>query len=398
VERVKFTLFSVAVKNLRRKSFRTAVLILSIGLLVSILVFGASFIISVSSSLERASNRLGADLLVVPVGARDYAEEMLLETKVKVFYMDKDILGRVSAVEGVEQATHQVYLQSILGLCCDIPAAKIVAFDQDSDFIVKPWLTKVLNRRLEKGEAMIGAEAYENLGLLDVQSSVLFNKKYDFVGVLDKTGTGLDNAIFISEENIDDILELGSASLRPDQISLIFTKLEPGYEPEEVGRRIEGSILEVDVIERSDMGKRIVSTLTDINRVFMITIILATLLSAFLAWSVFSAIANERLREIGIMRAIGARGSHIVWMFVAEVTLLGVLGSLVGIALGTYLSVSLASFFTLIREMSATMTLFERFEVSLIGLLAGSGICLVGALSSIMRFKRLEPLKALKEA
>jgi putative ABC transport system permease protein len=398
VERVKFTLFSVAVKNLRRKSFRTAVLILSIGLLVSILVFGASFIISVSSSLERASNRLGADLLVVPVGARDYAEEMLLETKVKVFYMDKDILGRVSAVEGVEQATHQVYLQSILGLCCDIPAAKIVAFDQDSDFIVKPWLTKVLNRRLEKGEAMIGAEAYENLGLLDVQSSVLFNKKYDFVGVLDKTGTGLDNAIFISEENIDDILELGSASLRPDQISLIFTKLEPGYEPEEVGRRIEGSILEVDVIERSDMGKRIVSTLTDINRVFLITIILATLLSAFLAWSVFSAIANERLREIGIMRAIGARGSHIVWMFVAEVTLLGVLGSLVGIALGTYLSVSLASFFTLIREMSATMTLFERFEVSLIGLLAGSAICLVGALSSIMRFKRLEPLKALKEA
>jgi putative ABC transport system permease protein len=312
--------------------------------------------------------------------------------------MDKDILGRVSAVEGVEQATHQVYLQSILGLCCDIPAAKIVAFDQDSDFIVKPWLTKVLNRRVEKGEAMIGAEAYENLGLLDVQSSVLFNKKYDFVGVLDKTGTGLDNAIFISEENIDDILELGSASLRPDQISLIFTKLEPGYEPEEVGRRIEGSILEVDVIERSDMGKRIVSTLTDINRVFLITIILATLLSAFLAWSVFSAIANERLREIGIMRAIGARGSHIVWMFVAEVTLLGVLGSLVGIALGTYLSVSLASFFTLIREMSATMTLFERFEVSLIGLLAGSGICLVGALSSIMRFKRLEPLKALKEA
>jgi putative ABC transport system permease protein len=386
---MKFTLFSVAVKNLRRKSFRTAVLILSIGLLVSILVFGASFIVSVSSSLERASNRLGADLLVVPVGARDYAEEMLLETKVKVFYMEKDILGRVTAVEGVEQATHQVYLQSILGLCCDIPAAKIVAFDQDSDFIVKPWLTKVLNRRLEKGEAIIGAEAYENLGLLDVQSSVLFNKKYNFVGVLDKTGTGLDNAIFISEENIDDILELGSASLRPDQISLIFTKLEPGYDPEEVGRRIEGSILEVDVIERSDMGKRIVSTLTDINRVFMITIILATL---------FSAIANERLREIGIMRAIGARGSHIVWMFVAEVTLLGVLGSLVGIALGTYLSVSLASFFTLIREMSATMTLFERFEVSLIGLLAGSAICLVGALSSIMRFKRLEPLKALKEA
>ncbi len=395
---MKFSLFRVALKNLRRKSFRTAVLVLSIGLLVSILVFGMSFIISVTSSLERASDRLGADLLVVPMGARDYAEEVLLETKVKVFYMDRDIIDRVRKIEGVEEASHQTYLTTILGLCCDIPAAKIVAFDQDTDFIVKPWLGKVLDRKLRKGEAIIGYGAYHNLGLLDVESSVLFNKKYEFVGVLDKTGTGLDNAIFISEENIDDIIEYSEVGLEKDSISLIFTKLKEGYDPEKVGFAVENAILEVDVIERNDIGKRIISNLTDINNVFLITIVLASLLSAFLAWSVFSAIANERVREVGIMRAIGAKGSHIVRMFVIEVVVLGVLGSIVGIALGTYMSMTLSSIFSLIRDMSVTLTVLERLEVSLLGLLGGSAICLVGALSSIIRIKRLEPLSALKEA
>jgi putative ABC transport system permease protein len=394
---MKFNLFIVALKNLRRKSFRTAVLIVSIGLLVSILVFGSSFIISVSSSLQRASDRLGADLLVVPMGARDYAAEVLLETKTKAFYMDKGILDRVKNVEGVKEVTYQTYLTTILGVCCDIASAKVVAFDQDSDFIVKPWLRKAIGRDLKKGEAIIGYEAYENYGLLDVERSVLFGNEFEYVGVLEKTGTGLDNAIFVSEENIPDILEKGKSLLKTGQISLIFVNVKDGYEPEEVGRKIEGEILEVDTTTRSDMGKKIISTLADINKVFLITIVLASVLSTFLTWTIFSAIVNERFREVGIMRAIGAKGSHIMTMFVIEVFVLGLLGSIVGIALGTYMSLTLSKIFTLLRDMAATLTLAERVEVSLLGLLVGIGICIVGSLSSIVRIKRLEPLTALKE-
>lgn len=394
---MKFNLFIVALKNLRRKSFRTAVLIVSIGLLVSILVFGSSFIISVSSSLKRASDRLGADLLVVPMGARDYAAEVLLETKTKAFYMDNGILDRVKNVEGVKEVTYQTYLTTILGVCCDIASAKVVAFDQDSDFIVKPWLRKAIGRDLKKGEAIIGYEAYENYGLLDVDRSVLFGNEFEYVGVLEKTGTGLDNAIFVSEENIPDILEKGKSLLKTDQISLIFVNVKDGYEPEAVGRKIEGEILEVDTTTRSDMGKKIISTLTDINKVFLITIVLASVLSTFLTWTIFSAIVNERFREVGIMRAIGAKGSHIMTMFVIEVFVLGFLGSIVGIALGTYMSLTLSKIFTLLRDMAATLTLAERIEVSLLGLLVGIGICIVGSLSSIVRIKRLEPLTALKE-
>lgn len=394
---MRFGLLNVALKNLKRKPFRTAILVVSIGLLVSILVFGTSFIVSVGASLKRASDRLGADLLVVPMGARDYAAEVLLETKVKVFYMDKDIIERVRKVDGITDITWQTYLETILGVCCDVPAAKVVAFNQETDFIVKPWLKKAIGRRLKPGEAIVGYEAYRNLGLLDVESSVLFGTTFDILGVLEKTDTGLDNAIFITDENMKEIIEHGQVRVQPGQISLIFTKVEEGRDPYQVGRDVENEILQVDVVSRNDIGKRIISTLKDINRVFLITIVLASVLSIFLTWTIFSAIVNERFREIGIMRAIGAKSSHIVKIFIIEVLVLGLMGSALGIAFGVTMSVTLSKVFELLRETAATLTFVERAEIALLGLVVGTGICVAGALSSIIRVKKLEPLTVLKE-
>jgi putative ABC transport system permease protein len=395
---MKYGLLHVAVKNLKRKLFRTGVLVVSIGLLVSIVVFGASFLISVSSTLEKAVNRLGADVLVVPIGARDYAEEVLLETKTKVFYMDREIVDRVKNVEGVQDVTYQTYMTTVFGLCCDIPPATVVSFNQDTDFIVNPCLDKALGRKLKKNEAIIGFEAYENFGLFDVSSSLLFGVKFALVGVLEKTGTGLDNAIFMSDENIDAVISRGKAGLKPNEISVIFVKIKDGYDPLQVSRKIEGAIIEVDTIERNDMGNKIITSLTDIKNIFFITISLAFMLSAFLAWTVFSAIVNERSREVGIMKAMGAKNSDIVIMFTLEILILGIFGSLVGILFGTYLSLHLSSLFSLIKDMAASLSVLERVEIGLLGIVAGSGICMLGALSSIIRMKNLEPFSVIKEA
>lgn len=395
---MRFGLLHVAIKNLKRKSFRTAVLITSISLLVAILVFGSSFLLSISSTLEKAVNRLGADVLVVPIGARDYAEEVLLETKTKAFYMDKEIAERVKKIEGVDRMTYQTYLTTIFGLCCDIPPATVVSFNHDTDFIVNNWLNRSLGRKLEKGEAIIGYDAYENFGLLDVSSSLLFGVKFKLVGVLEKTGTGLDNAIFMSDENIDDVISKGKSGLKPNDISVIFVKVKNGYDPLAVSRTIEGAIIEVDTIERNDMGQKILASLRDIKNIFLITILLAVMLSAFLAWTVFSAIVNERSREVGIMKAIGAKNADIVCMFILEITFLGLLGSLLGIILGTYLSLSLSHVFSLIKDMAATLTIMQRVEIGLLGVISGYGVCMIGSLSSIIRLKNLEPFSVIKEA
>ena len=394
----KFNFTTVALKNLKRKPFRTGVLVFSIALLVSLLIFALSFIVSVSSSIKKASDRLGADLIVVPIGARGYAEAFLLESKKPEFYMNKSLIDRVKKIEGIELLTYQTYLSTIGGICCDVEDTRIVAFDQDSDFIVKPWLKKAIGRGLKKGEAIAGYETNFNLGveLLDLETTI-FHNKFKVVGVLEKTGTALDNALVMTEENIKDIVGSGKSPINEGQISLIFTKVKKGFDPYEVGRTVEGNIVEVDVVSRSDMGKEILGTLKDINKIFLISIIMASILAIFLVWAIFSAIANERSREVGIMRAVGAKESHIVRLFILEVFFVGLTGSFIGLAIGTSLSLSLAKGFKLLKSISASLTAVQQTEIAIAGLLIGTIICIAGALMPINRIKKLEPLLAIKE-
>lgn len=394
----EFTLFSFALRNLKRKPFRTGVLIIAIGLLVSSFVFVLSFVRRVDSSIKIASERLGSDLLIVPTGSRGAAEDVLLENKVRSFYMDKGIAERVKKIKGIGQVTYQTYLVTITGACCDVPETVVVAFNQDTDFIIKPWLTGKLGRRLKKGEAIVGSESALNIsiGLTEVDS-VLFGNMFKMVGVLDKTGTGLDTAIFIDEENIGDIMKTGKADIRPGQISVIFAKVQKGYDPYKVAGDVEDSIVETDTVSRKDIGKSLINTLRDFNRIFFMTVALASILSMFLVWTVFSAIANERAREVGIMRAIGAKESQVMRIFFLEVLVIGGLGSVLGIISGTAVSMLMAKGFMILKNLSTDLSAAERIFIGILSFTAGMGICLSGALLPVRRIKKLEPLLAIKE-
>lgn len=393
----EFTLLSLALKNLKRKPLRTGILVVAIGLLVSILVFALSFVRRVESGIRTTSDRLGADLLIVPAGSRGAAEDVLLENKVKTFYMDKGVVDKVRDIKGIDKVTYQTYLATITGACCDVPESIVVAFNQDSDFVIKPWLGEKFGRKLRKGEAIVGNESAFNIsmGLTEVDG-VLFGNVFRMVGVLDKTGTGLDNAIFIDEGNIDDILRKGSAVVKPGQISVIFARVKKGYDPYSVAADIEDSILETDSMARKDIGKNLISALGDINRIFFMTTLLASVLAAFLAWAVFSGIANERSKEVGIMRAIGAKESHVMRLFLLEVLFIGGIGSLIGIFSGTGLSFVLAKGFAILKTISTDLSILERLGIAAAGLVIGTGICVIGALSPIRRIRRIEPLIVLK--
>lgn len=396
--RDNINLLKIAKKNLRRKPLRSFVLALSISLLVSIFVFSLSFVLNVSFSIRKTSERLGADILIVPAGTRGTAEDVLLENKAKPFYMDRNIMNRLKEIKGIEMVTSQTYLVTLTGLCCDVPETVVVAFNQDSDFIVSPWLKERLKRRLRRGEAIAGNESFLNinLGLMEIDS-VLFGNTFRIVGSLDKTGTGLDNAIFISDENVEDIIKNGKVDVKPGQISIIFAKVKKGYDPYKVSRDIEDNIVEVDTIARRDIGKNLVNSLRDINSIFVLSLIISTILSIFLTWAVFSAIVNERTREVGIMRAMGAKTRHVAGLFLIEVLLISTIGSIAGIASGTLLSLSLSKSFNILKTLSTELTVLQRVLIGLFSFFAGSAISVTGALPPIWRVKRVDLLSITKD-
>lgn len=391
------TLFSFSLKNIKRKPLRTGILMFAIALLVSALVFSLSFVQRVNGSIKKTSERLGADLLIVPTNARGAAEEVLLENKIKSFYMDAKFIDRIKIVEGIDKVTEQTYLVTMSTMCCSVPEAMVIAFNQDTDFIIMPWLREKLKHRLEKGEAVAGTESSFNirLGLVEVDS-MLFGSVFRIVGTMDPTGTGLDNAVFITLENMDRIMKSGKAKVKPGDISVIFAKVKPGIDPATVAATIENTIIDVDVMARKDIGKNIISTLKDMSRIFTMTILLAAVMAFFLVWAIFTAIANERAKEVGIMRAIGAKESHILTLFFIEVLVIGIAGSLIGIVAGMGMSAVFSKGFAIVKQLSTELSIGEQAVIAAVSFLGGTVICGLGALAPIQRLKKMEPLMVIK--
>ena len=83
-------------------------------------------------------------------------------------------------------------------------------------------------------------------------------------------------------------------------------------------------------------------------------------------------------------------------LFLLEVLLVGAAGSALGLVAGTGLSLLLARGFAILKNVSTDLDLLERAGIGAVGLAAGVGVCLLGALSPLRRTRRIEPLVVLK--
>ncbi|GAA2977195.1 ABC transporter permease [Streptomyces drozdowiczii] len=96
----------------------------------------------------------------------------------------------------------------------------------------------------------------------------------------------------------------------------------------------------------------------------------------------------ERTGEIGLRRALGARGRHITAQFLAESAALGLIGGLVGTSLGTATVVSVSAF----REWTPVVDPMTLAAAPLLGLATG----LLAGLYPAWRASRIAPVEALR--
>jgi dolichyl-phosphate-mannose--protein O-mannosyl transferase len=85
------SIFSLAWKSVARKMFRNIVLVTAVAMLVSLLVFALLFNRAIKEDIDEASQKLGADIVLVPIKSVEVAEEFILESTEKTFYMDESI-------------------------------------------------------------------------------------------------------------------------------------------------------------------------------------------------------------------------------------------------------------------------------------------------------------------
>ena len=390
------SLKQLAWKNVSRKLFRNIVLVMAVALLVGLLVFALLFNKAVEDDLEIASKRLGADIVLVPIEAQSSVEEFILESREKAFYMDNFILDALADVEEIESLNAHTYLETLDAGCCSIDQGQVIVYEPDSDFIIAPWLASGSKEHLEANEVYVGNYVHEYLGLID--TAALFGTGVKIVGHLELTGTGIDRGIFIRKQDIDKLSEEALGNYNKGMISIVFIKAKAGVDIDRLVAAIRNINPNLGIMTTGTIGEDVRGTLGDILRIFTITILISSLLAILLAWSTFSAITGERKREVGILRAIGARKSHIITMFVTEAMIIAAGGGIIGIGIGYLLITCLGADFHLLTRLDALIS-FNAVSllISFAGLLIGCLVCLAGALFPIMRLAALEPLLAIKE-
>ena len=100
----------------------------------------------------------------------------------------------------------------------------------------------------------------------------------------------------------------------------------------------------------------------------------------------------ERTREIGILRAVGWRGSRIMRMIVGESLILCLVATVAGSALGVLASRSVL----LIPAVRSVLDPQYTVDIFVRALVVAIAVALVGAAYPAMRAVRLEPMEALR--
>jgi putative ABC transport system permease protein len=85
-------------------------------------------------------------------------------------------------------------------------------------------------------------------------------------------------------------------------------------------------------------GQALENAVTAMRVGILITSFVALLVGVYIIFNSFTIAVNQRWKEIGILRAVGVEQGNISRMFLGEALLMGVIGSLVGIAAGFFLA------------------------------------------------------------
>ena len=126
----------------------------------------------------------------------------------------------------------------------------------------------------------------------------------------------------------------------------------------------------------------------DLDTLFLILSIICLFIGAIGIANTTLVAILERTGEIGLRRALGARGSHIISQFLTESAVLGAIGGLVGTSLGTLTVVAVS----LAKEWTPVIHPITVATSPAIGLMTG----LLAGLYPAWRASRIQPVEALR--
>jgi putative ABC transport system permease protein len=201
--------------------------------------------------------------------------------------------------------------------------AALVQFEPATDFVILPWLDEEFEQSVrERPEgillgALIEAEQLPG-GILQLD-----NESFSLAGRLRKTDTFLDTSIFFPQ-----------AGASVPEFSWLLVRLRKDAFLDFMVNRLETNIAGIEVIARPEMLKTINDQLHGLLRGGGFTLAASLVgVGVFLvAGAMFALTTQERRREFGLLKAMGAGNAFVFKLVIKEAVALTGLGSLLGMA------------------------------------------------------------------
>jgi len=208
---------------------------------------------------------------------------------------------------------------------------------------------------------MINGSAFRVVGILDDQSNSIYMPIQMAYQVIPEKTNGIYDTL---------VVKIKDENLLDEVITKIQDKLM-------ISRHVTEKNKDFSISSRKEMQQTRADTMNSMNT-FLLAIAAVSLIvgSIGIANTMFTSVL-EKTKEIGIMKAVGARNQDILQIFLFNAAFIGLVGGILGIILGTILSgfmpalmggLPMARGTTLVTLNSITMALSVSVNV---GILAG---------------------------
>ena len=350
----------MCLRNLLRRRFRTSLCIFGVSLATIFIVAIGATTTNYTTVIRKMNIFFSGDVVVVAEGAMVIQAFPVIGGNIP-----ESVVEKVQQVNGVKTAVPMLVrfgyqIEAVIQLA---PSNVSIGIPSGNWSVLvghtplKPggnWPSA----DLDKKEVVVGPSLAKQYDLA-VDSKIKLEKtNLTVAGILDSRSALLTRSIILP-------LELARRLYYPDpQVSwmgnMVVVELEEEGTEKEVADRIDAEILGVEALTTDERNEIVEPLLHDIETWNIGISGALYLLSMILVITVAMMNVSERRRDFATLDAIGAPKSTLFRMVITETTLIGLLGGLAGIVLGSIAAMLIASIYT---NIPLSMFFFDLFNI-----------------------------------
>lgn len=156
----------------------------------------------------------------------------------------------------------------------------------------------------------------------------------------------------------------------------------------------------VEVITGEQSAQETAGAINDIIGIFGNVLLgfaaVSLFVSAFLIFNTFAIIVSQRLRELALLRAVGASVRQIRSMIIGESLIVSVIATILGIFAGMGVAVGIVALFNSTGAAFPSASLIVSLRTVLVSVLVGVGVTVAAALIPALRAGRIPPVAAMR--